>query len=164
MLSLGACRTPNQSINIPVDRLAGAYEFVSEEVVLTEPADALPPPSERTSRRTAQEWEGQWLFTEGRFSTIMMKKARPNFPDDLGYEATGGIYVVWETSLSLKNELMLSPLERLPSHDMSFKIEGDNLTLIETFHPSNPHLAYGGTRTIVLKRARPNKSINRTPN
>lgn len=156
MLSMWACRAQTQANNTSPDRLAGAYEFVSENVVLTEPADALPPANERTSSRTSQDWEGQWLFSDGRFSTIMMKKARPKFPEELGYEATGGSYGVGDTSVSLHNELMLSPLERMPYHDMTFKFEGDTLTLVETFHPFNPHIAYGGTRTIVLKRVRPN--------
>lgn len=151
-----ACRAQNQNNKTSSDKLAGAYEFVSENVVLTEPADALPPANERTSSRNSQDWEGQWLFSDGRFSTIMMKKARPKFPHELGYEATGGSYSVGETSVSLHNELMLSPLERMPYHSMTFKFEGNTLTLVETFHPFNPHIAYGGTKTIVLKRVRPN--------
>lgn len=157
VLSTVACRAQSRSDETHSSRLDGAYEFVSEKVVLTEPEDTLPPPDKRITTRTSQEWEGQWILADGRFSTIMMKKVRPNFPDDLGYEATGGSYTVGEASLNLSNELMISPLERMPYHNMKFKLEGDTLTLIELFHPFNPHIAYGGTRTIILKRVRPNK-------
>jgi hypothetical protein len=164
LLSVGLGEALGQGDRSSPNVLDGAYEFVSEKVVLTEPADALPPPNKRYSSRTSQDWTGQWLLSDGRFSTIMMKKTRPNFLDDLGYEATGGSYTIKEAVLSLKHELMLSPLERMPYHDMTFRLEGETLTLVETFHPFNPHIAYGGTRTIVLRRIRPNKAMNRTRN
>ena len=153
-LSTGADCAQNRGNNVRSQILEGAYEFVSEKVVLTESLGTLPPPDMRSTTRTSEDWEGRWLFTDGCFSTIMMKKARPNFPSDLGYEATGGKYSVKGTSVNLEDELMLSPLERVLYHSMEFKLEGSTLTLVETFHPSVPHIAYGGKRTIVLRRIR----------
>jgi hypothetical protein len=135
--------------------LEGAYEFVSEVTVLTEPADALPEQPERTSRRTAQEWAGLWLLQDGRFSRTMMKRSRPQFPDKLGYESSAGTYRVDGKWVEFTDELKLSPLDYVGYHRMEFRLDGDRLTLSETWHPSNPHIAYGGTRTIVLQRRAP---------
>ena len=135
--------------------LEGAYEFVSEVTVLTEPADALPEQAERTSRRTAEDWSGLWLLKDGRFSRTLMKRSRPEFPDKLGYESSAGTYRVEGKWVEFTDELKLSPLDHVGYHRMEFRLDGDMLTLRETWHPSNPHVAYGGTSTIVLKRRAP---------
>jgi hypothetical protein len=129
----------------------GIYELVSETIALTKPEI-------RTQQITSDQWSGLWFFQGNRYSQTVMKTRRswPPFPrgmDELGYESSAGEFEIKGEAVILRPALSLSPFGLIHSKTLEFRIEGDNLTLIETTTPSMENLAEG-KRVTVLRRVK----------
>jgi len=127
----------------------GAYEFVSETVMITSP-------NKGTEKRTSDEWTGLWFFQHGRFSETLMKKKRswPPFPtneQDLGYESSAGTYDYNNDTLVLRHELSLNPFSGGRNSVFDCRIEGETLTLTETKMPYMESLTEG-KRILILRK------------
>ena len=128
--------------------LDGAYEFISETVVLEKPDN-------RTDERRSPEWKGLWIFQNGRFSRTLMKKERAFTslaPESMGYASDAGTYKVVSGTLTLSPEITLYPLpaEYQPL-EFRFKSNGDTITLTRTLRPYMEDLS-SGRQTVVLQK------------
>jgi hypothetical protein len=133
------------------DSLRGAWEFISEETVITEPRAG-------TSRRATPDWVGMWIFERGYFSCTLMRRDRrledflhPKSPEDLGFEAYAGGYELDKGTLLLYPNYPFHPLGQMPRHEYEIQLNGDTLTLVERWGPILERMT-AGTMTVVLKR------------
>jgi hypothetical protein len=160
-LSLCGCTRYNshslaQSSNTSVKKgatvLDGTYEFVSEISEITAP-------ELRHDERKSQEWEGIWLFRDGRFSQTMAKRQRldwtpSHFPDDarkLGFDAACGRYKLDGNAVQLDYDLTFYPGKAGRREILTCRIDGDKLTMIQELTPTRESAATG-QRTIVLRK------------
>jgi hypothetical protein len=131
--------------------IAGAWEFVSQTTVITEPKASK-------SIRAAPEWMGLWIFHDGVYSQVLTKRDRnldgflhPKDPDDLEFEGSAGSYGFEDGRLWLMCAYSFFPLAHSHRQDYEVGREGDTLTLIDTWRPHVEQMG-AGTITIVLKR------------
>lgn len=160
VLSLCGCaRYNNQSLaqsNSAVQKdatvLDGTYEFVSEITDITAP-------ERRHDERKSQEWEGIWLFRDGRFSQTMAKRQRldwtpSHFPDDarkLGFDAASGRYKLDGKTVQLDYDLTFYPGKAGRREILTYQFDGDTLTLIQELTPTRESAATG-QRTVMLRK------------
>lgn len=152
-LCLGLLQGGGRSGQTQVDdanKLNGAYEFVSESVVLTSPEVSK-------KERTSGGWSGLWLFQNGHFSQTLMKKGIRDGSCELrklsalGYESSAGVYTVNGNFVELTMSLNLSTQEQGRPLTLEYKFDGDKLILIRRIHES-VHSVNEGTETTVLRR------------
>lgn len=160
VLSLCGCaRYNNQSLaqstsSVQKDAtvLDGTYEFVSEITEITAP-------ERRDDERKSQEWEGIWLFRDGRFSQTMAKRQRldwtpSHFPDDarkLGFDAASGRYKLDGKTVQLDYDLTFYPGKAGRREILTYQFDGDTLTLIQELTPTRESAATG-QQTVVLRK------------
>ncbi len=160
-LSLCACarydnqslaQSSNSSVKKDATVLDGTYEFVSEVTDITAP-------EKRHDERRVQEWEGIWLFRDGRFSQTMAKRQRldwtpSHFPDDarkLGFDAASGKYKLQGDTVQLDYDLTFYPGKAGLREILTYHFDGDALTLTQELTPSRESAATG-QRTVVLRK------------
>jgi hypothetical protein len=129
--------------------LEGVYELVSETTTLTKP-------EKHTEQLSSDQWFGIWFFQDNHYRQAIMNKRRewPPFPQnfhELGYQSSAGEYEINGGILILRPSVSLHPLELLQSRTVEFRIEGDNLRLIETMTPRMESLAEGQRITLLRK-------------
>jgi len=131
------------------DKLIGVYDFISETTVLSKPRKSA-------FKRISPEWTGTWQFQNGHYTRVLMKGRRDTFFDfkrleDLGFESFAGPYEFEGARVRLIQKYAVHPFAVDRSALMDFRIDGDNLTLIQTLHPylEDPR---EGTITVVLRR------------
>jgi hypothetical protein len=154
---LSACSVHSQNVakgRVSVNgsgKLDGVYEFVSESTVLTEPRKTA-------YKRTSPEWAGVWQFQNGYYTRVLMKRSRVNFfdyknLDDLGFESFAGPYEINGDSVLLKQTYAFNPLYVDGFAPMTYRVDGDTLTLLEKLHSHVEDLREG-TVTTVLRRVK----------
>jgi hypothetical protein len=160
-LSLCACARYNDqslaqssasSVRKDASVLEGTYEFVSDVIELSAP-------EAKREERTAKEWDGIWLFRDGRFSQTMAKRQRldwtpAHFPDDprkLGFDAASGRYKMDGNTVQLDYDLTFYPGKAGRREILTYRFERDMLTLTQQLTPSRESAATG-LRTLVLRK------------
>jgi Lipocalin-like domain len=157
---LSGCSSHDQALATPGQRnsnqtdsshLEGAYEFISETLTITEP-------EQRTEELTSNEWAGLWLFKDGHFSEMIMKRPHSEVdrsltqgPREYGFEGYAGTYKVEGSNVELKNDLSIYPLAVNDTRILQFRLEGNKLTLTEGLTPNRESQARGN-RITVLRR------------
>ena len=132
----------------------GTYEFVSEVTDITAP-------EKKHEERSVQEWEGIWLFRDGRFSQTMAKRQRldwtpSHFPDDarkLGFDAASGKYKLQGDTVQLDYEITFYPGKAGRREILKYHFEEDTLTMTQELTPSRESAATG-QRILVLRKVR----------
>src|SRR5205807_7414771 len=110
-----------------------------------------------TSERTSAEWVGIWQFQNGYYTHVMMKRRRDKFWNykrnlyDLGFESSAGPYESDEKRVVLSQSLTFIPLNVGRGIYLTYRIDGDTLTLIENLQPYIEDMREG-TITTVLHR------------
>lgn len=135
-----------------VATLNGVYELVSDTTTVTAPAQSV-------SQITSNEWKGLWFFQNGYFSQTLTKKERPewtplHFPTDArgtGFDGAAGTYSVEGETVELEYRLAFYPGRAYALDVMSYRLEGDTLTLTKELSPHREDLSEG-QRVIVLRR------------
>jgi len=145
-----------ESTPMPIEEsqsLDGAYEFVSETLIITTPEQS-------TERRISDEWAGLWLLHNGHFSQTMMKKRRlnwissfPSEPDELGFYSIAGTYKVIGNTLELKVSVSFYPQNTGRPMRLEYQSNEDILTLTETLYSTKESLSKG-QRITVLQRTK----------
>lgn len=121
----------------------GAYDFVSEKSNLTAPEKVI-----RT--RTADEWEGKWIFCNGHYSQIMKAKTLSN-SSQYAIESSAGRYEFNGEKLRLNVEiswLMFPP----GWESFDYRFDGDMLILTQTLNPYMENISEGTITTVLRRR------------
>lgn len=132
------------------DEIDGVYEFVSQQTIITEP-------NQGTRSLSAPDWVGTWHFSQGSFSTILMRKKRTKFAIrekyDEDYDSFGGIYSVENQTLTLIPLFALRPGNQDQSIRLKFQIKENTLILTQYLNPFIEDMRRGAIVTTLRKRA-----------
>jgi hypothetical protein len=143
---------PASSVKKDLSVFDGTYEFVSEVT------DVIAP-EKRRDERAALEWEGLWLFQNGYFSQTLAKRQRldwtpSHFPDDarkLGFDSASGKYKLEGNTVQLDYVLTFYPGKAGKREILSYRFDGNQLTLTEELAPTREYAATG-QRVLVLRK------------
>lgn len=132
--------------------IEGAYELISDNLTV----GTL---DKKVIARDRRDWSGIWIFRDGFYSQTTMKKGRSawvsRFPRDgreLGYLSCAGSYTIDGKYLILRETLSLFPESTNRPGHYEYRIDGDTVTLRESWEASVER-TMPGERIIVLKKS-----------
>jgi hypothetical protein len=129
------------------DELRGVYEFVSRTGEYTGVRNY-------TTHDTSSEWDGLWIFEDGFYSSVLMKKGRkasydPKDLDYRDYESYTGTYKIDGKYIAFKLRLALSTVAVGGTDYMEYRLQGDTLTLIQVLSSHGVDLNKGKITTVL---------------